>query len=81
MKEETGSSTHKFTKEAVEEAASTAEAPEDTQDTEPEKVKDEELVAAEEVEKAEAQVDSVAEESTEDAKTQKDSQEEPTKEA
>ncbi|CRK12929.1 hypothetical protein BN1708_010683 [Verticillium longisporum] len=81
MKEETGSSTHKFTKEAVEEAASTAEAPEDTQDTEPEKVKDEEPVAAEEAEKAEAQVDSVAEESTEDAKTQKDSQEEPTKEA
>ncbi|KAG7130577.1 MOB kinase activator-like 4 [Verticillium longisporum] len=81
MKEETGSSTHKFTKDAVEESASTAEAPEDTQDTEPEKVKDEEPAVAEEAEKAEAQVDSVAEESTEDANTQKDSQEEPTKEA
>ncbi|EEY14930.1 Mob1 family protein [Verticillium alfalfae VaMs.102] len=81
MKEETGSSTHKFTKEAVEESASTAEAPEDTQDAEPEKVKDEGAAAVEEAEKAEAQVDSVDEGSTEEAKTQKDSQGESTKEA
>ncbi|KAM0493048.1 hypothetical protein ACHAQF_008487 [Verticillium nonalfalfae] len=81
MKEETGSSTHKFTKEAVEESASTAEAPEDTQDAEPEKVKDEGAAAVEEAEKAEAQVGSVDEGSTEEAKTQKDTQEESTKEA
>ncbi|KAM0277105.1 hypothetical protein ACHAQH_006049 [Verticillium albo-atrum] len=77
MKEETGSSTHKFTKEAAVEPDSESEVPTDTQKTETEK---EDITASEEPQKEEAQGEDVGKEKTADTKTEKDGTEEPAKE-